>query len=77
MVFKNYPKGKGHPSLEYPNGKEYKVEDKIVKDFEHKIYFEWLPKDTTDGKNRVRININVTPKQLNPDPPVPKGPPPP
>ena len=77
VVFKNYPKGKGHPSLEYPNGKEYKVEDKIVKDFEHKIYFEWLAGGTPNEKNKVRIYINFTPKQLNSDPPPPKSPPPP
>ncbi len=46
------------------------------KKFEHKIFFEWLPKGSAK-KNRVRVYINSTPPEFNPNPPHPPPPPPP
>jgi hypothetical protein len=73
VVFKKYPEGeglsldeKGKPFLKkYPHTK-----------FEHRIYFEWLPKGNSK-KTSVRIYINETPDEFNVDPPPPPKPPPP
>jgi hypothetical protein len=47
------------------------------KKFEHKIFFEWLPKGKGVKKDKVKIYINSTPAQFNPNPPHPPAPPPP
>jgi hypothetical protein len=87
LVFKKYRQGRGYTDenkkldwKEYPakmkgsDGKEY--DGKL---FEHKIYFEWLPRDKNKSHeiNKVRIYISQTPKEFNSTPPPPKGPPPP
>lgn len=68
VEFKKYPQGSGG----CPEWKEYPT-----KDFEHKIYFEWLPEGKTGKKTKVRIYINITPQGYNTDPPKPPAPPPP
>lgn len=77
VVFKKYPKGKGF-SLDKQGNPIWKVYKKAKENkFEHKIYFEWLPKGKTKKKNSVRIYINETPVKFNVDPPPPPKPPPP
>ncbi len=67
IEFKNYPMDS---YKKYPNG----ITGYPKADFEHKIYFEWFKKE---GIDKVRIYINTTPKQFNPNPPPPPPPPPP
>ncbi len=77
VEFKKYPAGEGisfdsngKPFLKsYPEAKE--------KNFEHKIFFEWLPKGKGKKKTAVRIFITETPEKFNVDPPPPPKPPPP
>lgn len=77
VVFKKYPKGKGFSldAQKNPIWKDYPEAKKIK--FEHKIFFEWLPKGKGKKKTSVRIYINDTPLKFNVDPPPPPKPPPP
>jgi len=68
VEFKNYPM---NPKKQYPPGKTGYDHNK----FEHKIFFEWMPK--TKGKEKLRVYINSTPTQFNTNPPPPPKPPPP
>jgi len=45
--------------------------------FEHTVYFEWLPKEKGEAKTHVKIYVNPTPPEFNPNPPKPPPPPPP
>lgn len=47
------------------------------KNFEHKLFFEWFLGGKANRVNMVRIYINETPPQFNPNPPRPPAPPPP
>ena len=75
VEFKNYLRD---PNKKYPNGitgyPDYPVNND--NNFEHKIFFEWLPKGKGVKKDKVRIYINTTPPEFNP-PPKPPPPPPP
>jgi hypothetical protein len=71
VIFKKYPQGKGDPTKDYPDGKEYPD-----RNFEHKIYFEWF-KGKGVNDDQVRIYINVTPAAYNANPTPPPPPPPP
>jgi hypothetical protein len=46
------------------------------KKFEHQIFFEWFQAGK-NKENKVRIYINITPPEFNPNPPPPPPPPPP
>jgi len=71
VIFKKYPQGKGDPTKDYPDGKEYPD-----RNFEHKIYFEWF-KGKGVNDDQVRIYINETPPPYNANPTPPPPPPPP
>lgn len=73
VVFKKYPQGKGYSDEKgNPEWKTYPDND-----FEHNIYFEWLPVGPISKKTKVKIYINPTPPEFNPNPPPPPPPPPP
>ena len=65
VEFKKYPVGEGPDGKKYPN-----------KNFEHYIYFKWLP-EKKGKKDKVIVYVTKTPPEFNPDPPKPPPPPPP
>lgn len=67
VEFKKYPTGTGFDGKQYPD-----------KDFEHYIYFKWLPEGKGNKeKTKVEIYVTKTPEEYNSDPPKPPAPPPP
>ena len=85
-IIKRYHKGRGYRDVngilqlgDYP----HKAIDKegnvtLLDGFGHNIYFEWLPLDPQLlKKTSVKIYINPTPPEFNPNPPPPPPPPPP
>lgn len=72
VEFKKYPKGEGWSE---ENG-TIKLKKWPHNKFEHMLFFEWLPKGKA-SKRKLRIYINETKPEFNPDPPKPPAPPPP